>query len=77
MLAQARPDRLEVAKMDKQVLVAIALALLLIVSGVQAIEIGNLKEAIAEGQVITGASAGQQGSSVPAQQSAPAMVGAC
>ena len=76
MLAHDRPDRLEVVKMDKQVLVAIALALLLIISGVQAIEIGNLKEAIAEGQ-ITGASAGQQGNDIPAQQSAPAMVGGC
>lgn len=69
-------DRWEVAKMDKQVLVIIALALVLLISGVQAIEIGNLKEAIAEGQ-ITGASAGQQNSDIPAQQSAPAMVGGC
>jgi len=67
--------------MDKNIIIAVVLAALVLVAAVQAVQLFNLRGKIASGQVAVQSSVGGTGGSSPALPSGlenlPSMVGGC
>lgn len=64
--------------MDKQIIMLVFVIVLVIFSGVQAVQINDLKEDISDGSIsISGSSVNTKTTSYTQPKSAPSMVGGC
>ena len=63
--------------MDKNIVIVVLVVVLLVLSGVQALQISSLKSDINNGNLNVNAPTGSSGAQPVRQQAAPTMVGGC